>query len=357
MKLDVIAGGGNLRAVQRFAVAVQDAGIDGMVFTEGSRTAYLSVAAATLAAPELALSTGVAVAFPRSPMVTAQAAWELADVSGGRFRLGLGTQVRIHVERRYAAAFDAPGPRLREYVQAVRAIFRAFAGEEKLNFQGDHWSFSFMTPAWSPGTLEVGAPSIDIAAVNPWMWRMAGEVADGVHVHPLHSISYLDDVARPALREGAARAGRDADGFVLTVPVLPIVGDTDAEQEAMARLVRQQLGFYGSTPAYAFQFDRLGYEGLGGQLNALLKVGDMAGQAELLTDEVIDHFVVRSTWDGLASALKERYQGRADRLVAYLAHAMWQRDPDTLQRWGAVAKKLAQSSSPPSASLPSAPTR
>jgi alkanesulfonate monooxygenase SsuD/methylene tetrahydromethanopterin reductase-like flavin-dependent oxidoreductase (luciferase family) len=197
-----------------------------------------------------------------------------------------------------------------------------------------------MTPAWSPGPLAVGPPTIDIAAVNPWMWRMAGEVADGVHVHPLHSISYLDDVARPALLDGAQRADRDPSDFVLTVPVLPIVGDTDAEQEAMARLVRQQLGFYGSTPAYAFQFDRLGYEGLGGQLNALLKKGDIAGQAELLTDEVIDHFVVRSTWDGLAGALEQRYEGRADRLVAYLAHAMWQRDPESLQRWGAVARQF-----------------
>jgi probable F420-dependent oxidoreductase len=341
MKLDVIAGGGNLRAVQRFAVAARDAGVDGMVFTEGSRTAYLSVAAATLAAPELDLSTGVAVAFPRSPMVTAQAAWELADASGGRFRLGLGTQVRIHMERRYSSEYDAPGPRLREYVLAVRAIFRAFAGEEKLAFEGQHWSFSFMPGAWSPGPLEVGAPPIDIAAVNPWMWRMAGEVADGVHVHPLHSVSYLDEVARPALEEGAASAGRNPGDFVLTVPVLPIVGDTDAEQEAMARLVRQQLGFYGSTPAYAFQFDRLGLDGLGAKLNALLKVGDIAGQAQLLTDEVLDHFVVRSTWEGLAPALRQRYDGRADRLVAYLANAMWQRDPESLQRWGAVATELA----------------
>jgi hypothetical protein len=226
-------------------------------------------------------------------------------------------------------------------VQAVRAIFRAFEGQEKLSFAGDHWSFSFMPAAWGPGPLSVPAPPIDVAAVNPWMWRMAGEVADGVHVHPLHSISYLDEVARPSLIEGAVLGNRDATEIVLTVPVLPIVGDTDAEQEAMARLVRQQLGFYGSTPAYAFQFDRMGFEGLGGRLNALLKVGDVAGQAELLTDEVLDTYVVRSTWDGLAGALLERYRGRAHRLVAYHAHAMWQRDPETLARWGQVARKLA----------------
>ena len=318
--------------------------MSGLVFTEGGRTAYLSVAAAALAAPDLALSTGVAVAFPRSPMITAQTAWELADVSGGRFRLGLGTQVRIHVERRYSSEFDAPGPRLKEYVQAVRAIFRAFHGEEKLAFEGEHWSFSFMPAAWGPGPLDVPDPPIDVAAVNPWMWRMAGEVADGVHVHPLHSVSYLDEVARPALVEGAVRAQRDASELTMIVPVMPIVGDTDEEQAAMARMVRQQMGFYGSTPAYAFQFDRLGFDGLGGKLNALLKQGDIAGQAELLTDEVVDQYVVRATWDELAGALLDRYRGRADRLVAYHAQAMWKRDPETLGRWGEVAKQLAAAS-------------
>jgi probable F420-dependent oxidoreductase len=314
------------------------------VFTEGARTAYLSVAAAALAAPGLDLATGVAVAFPRSPMVTAQAAWELAQASGGRFRLGLGTQVRIHVERRYASEFDPPGPRLKEYVQAVKAIFRAFAGEERLTFEGRWWSFSFMTPAWSPGRLPdgIGAPPVDVAAVNPWMWRMAGEVADGVHVHPLHSPSYLDEVALPALREGAQRASRDVAALELIVPILVIVGDTEAEQEEIASLVRQQLGFYGSTPAYAFQFDRLGFQGLGGQLNALLKAGDLAGQDELLTDEVVAEFAVRATWDELPGALTARYGGRAHRLVAYLAQPMWQRDPASLERWGDVAARLRQ---------------
>ncbi len=124
--------------------------------------------------------------------------------------------------------------------------------------------------------------------------------------------------------------------------MLPVVGDTDAEQEALARQVRTQLGFYGSTPAYAFQFDRLGFEGLGGRLNAKLKEGDLAGQAALLTDEVLDHFTVQATWDGLAAALVDRYRGRADRLVAYLAQPMWQRDPSTLERWGDVARAVGQ---------------
>jgi probable F420-dependent oxidoreductase len=341
VELDVMGTGADLRAVQTFAAAAQRAGLSGLVVTEGSRTAYLTVAAAALAADQLHLSTGVAVAFPRSPMVTAQSAWELAEATGGRFRLGLGTQVRIHAERRYGVPFDPPGPRLREYVQAVKAIFRAFRGEEKLDFSGTYWSFSFLPAAWSPGPISVPDPPVDVAAVNPWMWRMAGQVADGVHVHPLHSTSYLDEVALPALREGAAGAGRGDHPFVLTVPILAIVGDTEEEQAAMAKLVRAQLGFYGATPAYAFQFDRLGLDGLGGQLNALLKQGDLEGQAQLLTDEVLAHFTVTATWDALPGALAERYAGgRADRLVAYLAQPMWQRDPATLERWGDVATRL-----------------
>ena len=171
MHLDVMMGGGDLHTVQQFAHAAQAAGAAGLVFTETGRTAYLSVAAAALAAPGLDLATGVAVAFPRSPMVTAQTAWELADVSGGRFRLGLGTQVRTHVERRYSAEFDGPGPRLKEYVLALRAIFRAFHGEEKLSFDGEHWSFSFMPPAW-PAWCSPKAVAPRTSRWRPPRWRL-----------------------------------------------------------------------------------------------------------------------------------------------------------------------------------------
>src|SRR3954454_23304610 len=159
-----------LRRVQDLARATKWAGFSGMLVTEAGRTAYLTCAATALAA-ELDLATGIAVAFPRSPMVTAQAAWELAETSGGRFRLGLGTQVRAHVERRYGSQFDPPGPRLREYVEAVRACFRAFRGEEKLAFEGEFHRLSLLPAQWSPGAIDVPDPKIDVAAVNPWMLR------------------------------------------------------------------------------------------------------------------------------------------------------------------------------------------
>src|SRR4051812_7546996 len=165
--------GAPLRRIQELARHVERAGLSGLVVTEAGRTAYLACAAAALAA-DIDLATGIAVAFPRSPMVTAQVAWELAEASGGRFRLGLGTQVRAHVERRYGSEFDPPGPRLREYVEAVRACFRAFRGEEKLAFEGEFHRLSLLPAQWSPGAIDVPDPKIDVAAVNPWMLRMAG---------------------------------------------------------------------------------------------------------------------------------------------------------------------------------------
>ena len=191
-----------LREVQRLARDAEHAGFSGLVVTEAGRTAYLSCAAAALAS-DLHVSTGIAVAFPRSPMVTAQAAWELAEATGGRFRLGLGTQVRAHMERRYGVDFASPGPRLRDHVMAVRACFAAFDGQP-LDHDGEFTRLSLLPAMWSPGPIPVGPPPIDVAAVNPWMLRMAGEVADGVRPPPQHPhLSHTDGGAGARRRGGA----------------------------------------------------------------------------------------------------------------------------------------------------------
>ena len=334
--IDVMTGPGPLPRIQELARGAQRAGIDGLVVTETSRSAYLSCAAAALAAPGLDLLTGIAVAFPRSPMVTAAVAWELAEASNGHFRLGLGTQVRAHIERRYGAVFDPPGPRLREYVQAVRACFHAFAGEEKLDFQGEHWSMSLLPAQWAPGKIDVPAPAIDVAAVNPWMLRMAGEVADGVHIHPLNSVTYLRETAMPEVAAGAAKAGRDPAEVQLIVPCFTVVGDTDEEQSRWREMARMQVSFYGSTPNYAFIFEQLGHEGTTEKLRERQKAGDLAGMAAVIDDDLLSHFVVESDWAGAAAAISGRYRGIADRVVLYFG-AM---DPDALPRWGEVAKAL-----------------
>ena len=206
-----------------------------MLLTEGGRTAYTAATAAALGAPGLELSTGVAVAFPRSPMITAQNAWELQELTGGRFRLGLGTQVRTHVVRRYGVEFEHPGPRLRDYVRAVKACFAGFRGEP-LDHHGEFYELTFLNRQWSPGPLDgVADPKVDIAAVNPWMLTMAGEVADGVHVHPIGEPGYLARHVLPCLAEGAIRAGRPAGDVDVIVPVTTIVGDTDEERDGIAR--------------------------------------------------------------------------------------------------------------------------
>ena len=172
------------------------AGLSGLVVTEAGRTAYLTCGAIATAA-DIDVLTGIAVAFPRSPMVTAATAWELAEASGGRFRLGLGSQVRAHIERRYGAAFDHPGPRLREYVLAVKQIFESFRTGAPLAVEGEFYNLSLLPPTWAPGPIDCGDPPVDVAAVSPWMVRMAAEVADGVHVHPLNTPTYLRETLLP----------------------------------------------------------------------------------------------------------------------------------------------------------------
>ena len=218
-----------------------------MLFTETSQTPWMAMAAAATAAPTLELSTGIAVAYPRSPMIAAGLAWELAENTEGRFRLGLGSQVKAHVERRYGTEFDPPGPRLRDYVDAVRACFRAFRGDEPLDHDGPFYQLSLLPAAWAPRRHALGDIKVDISAVGPWMCRMAGEVADGIHVHPLHSPTYLRDRLLPAVAEGAAAAGRDVDDVDLIIPVFAIPGDTPEERAPLLERARFQIAFYGST--------------------------------------------------------------------------------------------------------------
>jgi probable F420-dependent oxidoreductase len=312
-----------------------DAGFSGLLFTETGRTAYLNAAVASQAAPGLELSTGVAVAFPRSPFVTAATAWELQEATGGRFRLGLGTQVRTHVVRRYGVPFERPGPRLRDYVLAVKDCFTAFR-TGTLDHHGEFYDLDFITPQWSPGPIDAPDPKVDVAAVNPWMLRMAGEVADGVHVHPIGEPGYLRRHVLPCVAEGAAKAGRAPSDVAVIVPVMTIVGDTDAQRDAERELVRASMSFYGSTPNYAFIWDEAGFEGTTARIREKQKAGDFRGMAAQITDDHIAVFATESTWDGLADALRARYDGVASRIVLYNALTA----PDRIERYGQVARRI-----------------
>ncbi len=340
MEFDLMTGNMSWRESAELATRLEDAGFSGMVFTETSQVPWMTIAAAATAAPKLAFSTGIAVAFPRSPMVSAQIAWELAANTGGRFRLGLGSQVKGHVVRRYSAPFDRPAPQMRDYIGAFRACIRAFRGEEKLHHEGPYYNLSLLPGAWAPPRHEFEDIRVDISAVGPHMCRVAGELCDGVHVHPMHSMPYIHNRLLPALAQGAARAGRDAGAVDLIVPVFAVAGDTPEQRAAGINRARSQIAFYGSTPNYAFQFDDLGWEGTTARLNERMKQGDIRGMAALITDEMLDAFAVVANWDDLADRLIERYRGVAARVVMYLAAESMQHDPANTGRWGEIARAV-----------------
>jgi probable F420-dependent oxidoreductase len=340
VKVDLIAGGTRMTEAGDLARRTKEGGWSGIAFAEGGRTAYLSCGAAALAEPDLDYTTAVALAFTRSPMTTAGIAWELAEATRGRFTLGLGSQVKAHIERRYSMPFDPPGPRLREYVLALRAIFAAFAGREKLDFRGEYYTHTLLNAQWMPGKMAWPDIPIYVSAVGPWMLRMAGEVCDGIHVHPFHSAAYLRDVVLPKVAEGAARAGRDVEEVRLSIPAMTVVGDTEEERADAARRTRAQLAFYGSTKNYARVLDHHGFEGVSARLNDAMKVGDRDAMDRLVTDEMLEHYAVVSSWDELSDKLVERYRGLADRLVLYFTFADYRRDPQTFGRWSEVARDV-----------------
>jgi probable F420-dependent oxidoreductase len=338
--LDAFGSPRGLHEAQQTARDVQEAGFAGLWIAEGARPALNLCGAAALAAPSLALGTGVAVAFARSPMVTAQEAWLLARATEGGFALGLGTQVKAHVERRYSAAFEHPGPRIAEYVGALRAIFRAFRGAEKLHYDGDFYHFSLLPDVWSPGPIDYPDPPIYLAGVRPWMCRTVGEVADGMYVHPLHTATYIESLVKPAVAEGAARSGRSADDVTLVCPVMTAVSDDSDDLEQQREELRARIAFYGSTPGYGIVFDVSGWPGVGERLNALQRAGDFAAMSATITDAMLDACAVTATWDELPAKLIERYAGKGSRLVCYSTLSQWDRDPSSQARWRDVTERF-----------------
>jgi probable F420-dependent oxidoreductase len=340
VKIDAFGGGQTIGAIQRAARQAERAGFDGLWIPESGAPVFSLAAAAASAVSDLALGSGVAVAFARSPMVTAQAAWMLAEATGGNFRLGLGTQVRAHVERRYSATFDSPGPRMREYVRALREIFAAFARRAKLSFEGDYYTFTLLPDTWAPPPIPFADPPVYLAGVRPWMCAMIGEVADGMKVHPLHSLDYLRSVVRPNLEAGCAAAGRALADVELVIPVMTAVGDDEQAITRQREQLRHRLAFYGSTPGYGVVFDASGWPGTGERLNELLRARDLAGMARVITDEMLDAMTVTATWSGLPTALADKYQGTAARIVCYSAVEQWAADPASIERWQDVVTEF-----------------
>jgi probable F420-dependent oxidoreductase len=342
MEFDVMARATTWSGAADLARRVEAAGFSGMLFTEGHQVPWMNIAAASLAAPALHFSTGIAIAFARSPMISAQIAWELAQNTRGRFRLGLGSQVQAHIVRRYASPFDKPAPQMKDYVLAVKACLAAFRREAPLKHDGPYYKLSLLPEQWSPPRHDFEDVKVDISAVGPIMLRVAGEVADGVHVHPMHSMHYITNRLLPGIAEGAKRAGRDPDSIAKIVPVIVAAGDTPEERANAIKEAKTTIAFYGATPNYAFQFDDLGHTGLRDKLRDCLRTGDNARAQALITDEILDQFAVVASWDDVAARMIGRYKGIAQRLVIYLASHWREADPSTLARWGEVARAVRQ---------------
>ena len=335
MELDVYCTKPHPARVGDVARQAEAAGFAGLWVTEAAHNPYIASALAAAASEHLVIGTDIAVAFPRSPMVTAQAAWDLAAQSGGRFVLGLGTQVKAHLERRFSVPGDRLADRFRDYVLALRAIFDAFAGRAPLRFEGEFHRFSLLTDFFDPGPLEVADPPIYLAGVNERLARVTGEVADGFCAHPVNSPKYLAEVVRPSIEQGAKQAGRDPAAVKIVCPVFTIVGDPGPELDRQRDAIRLQIGFYGTTPSYSKLFEVHGRDDMTARLQAAARSGDQTKVVAEVDDELLDAFAVTASWDGLADALLRRFDGLADRVFPYVLPDL--ADPAAVERWRAVA--------------------
>ncbi len=305
----------NLKGVAEEAKWAESMGYDGLCADETAHDPLLPLLLAATTTSRVTLETRVAIAFPRSPMVFAYAAMDLQEFSGGRFRLGLGTQVKGHIQRRFSTEWSAPGPRIREYVQSLHTIWDAWQTGERLAFHGDHYNFSLMTPFFSPGPSEQARPPVFISAVNPYNCRVAGEVCDGVSLHPLCSPEYLKQVIVPNLAAGAAKAGREPYSLNVNGSCLVITGPNQAAIDEKKTAVRRRIAFYSSTRSYSKVLEVHGFDDVGVRLHEMSLKGQWDAMTGLISDEILETFAVIGGYDEMAPMLHERYDDLLDEVV------------------------------------------
>ncbi|MGC2241694.1 MAG: TIGR03617 family F420-dependent LLM class oxidoreductase, partial [Acidimicrobiia bacterium] len=330
MKVDYYYPSGQLAAVPEAARTARRLGYDGFFTAETQHDPFLPLALAGDAEPDLELGTAIAVAFPRSPMVTAMMAWDLAQMSAGKFMLGLGTQVRGHIVRRFSTVWDSPGPRLREYILSMRAIWDCWQNSKPLDFAGDFYKFSLMTPFFDPGPIKFPEIPVYIAGVGPYLSRLAGEECQGFHVHPFHTIRYLDEVVLPAIEAGAASRGREMTDVERVTTVFVVTGETDAEIEQAMEPVRQQISFYASTPSYRPVLEANDWD-FGAELSAMSKRGQWDRMPGVVPDEAVTSVAVVAPIARLGEAIKDRYGDRVQRVGLYTIGSVIGLDDDALQ--------------------------
>jgi probable F420-dependent oxidoreductase len=317
VKID--AGLGNdLATTKEEAAGLEAAGYDGISVGETNHEPFLRMLQVAEATERVTIATSIAIAFARTPMTLAQVGFDLAQYSEGRFVLGLGSQVKAHIERRYSMPWSHPAARMRELVLALRAIWATWQDGEKLDFRGDFYTHTLMTPFFSPPAHAFGPPPVHLAGVGELMTQVAGEVCDGFVVHPFTTRRYLDEVTVPALRRGREAGGHAGlDGFTVTAPAFLAVGRDEEELAGAIRKTKDQIAFYASTPAYRGVLEQVGYDELQPELTRLSKEGRWADMGAAIDDELLHLIAVVGDPGSAGAALVERWGDVYDRLSLY----------------------------------------
>jgi len=326
IKLDIaLQALDDLAVIPALAAAAEQAGFDGAWATETNHEPFMQLALAATQTKRITLGTAIALSFTRSPMTLAYACWDLAAMTHGRFILGLGTQVKAHNERRFSVTWDSPLPRLREVIEGMRAIWQAWRTGERLNYRGEFYQFTLMTPFFTPPRHDFPIP-VTIAGVNVGLCQLAGELCEGFHVHPLNSAKYVSEVVRPAIMRGAQQAGRAPADVSLIASVFVVTGENDQQTAFTREFVRQQISFYASTPSYRVIFEAHGWQDTAEQLSRMAarkQWGDMPG---LVIDEMIDTFAIVGPPEEIGRLALKRYAGLVDRIAYYLPYQPGQMD-------------------------------
>ena len=289
-------------------------GFDGMWSAEVAHNPFFPLTVGAKETSKIELGTQIAVAFPRSPMVTAQIAWDLAQQSNGRFILGLGTQVRAHITRRFSEEWVDPISRMREYIEGMRAIWDTFQNDARLRYRGQHYEFRLMAPFFNPGSIDHPHIPIYIAGVNAKICRLAGEVCDGLHAHGFHTVSYLNDVVMTNIKQGLDESNRNRNEFALTIPVFVVTGSSPEETRKAEIEAKSRIAFYGSTPSYKAVMEHHGWDDIGMKLSQMARQGQWNDMWKEVSDEMLHEIAVVSEPDNLINTLQKRYAELGDRI-------------------------------------------
>ena len=318
MKIDAEIAVTSPAEVAGLAAKAEDYGFDCLWVNETKHDPFLQVATAAEATRRIGLGTSIALAFTRSPTTLAYTSWDLQSLSNGRFILGLGSQVKGHIERRFGMKWEAPAPKMKDVVLALRSVWASWQNGTKMDYRGRYFHLDLMTPFFNPGPIERPTIPVYIAAVNEGMCRAAGMVADGVHVHPFHTERYLREVIRPSIAEGASSASRKSEDVAVAVSVFAAIGDDESEIGAVTEAMRQQIAFYASTRSYRRVLELHGWGDVCDRLHALSVKGDWAAMGKEVTEEMLDAFVTKGSWAEIGDLVGRKYRGLADRVRMYL---------------------------------------